>query len=200
MEIKSKLPYPAGALTNFAAYFFYLDGVLCASMEGFLQSLLTDDLALQESVCKLVGIEAKRFGLERIETWKQGKHELNWRGKTYDRHGQEYQELLDRAYAALFIQNESYRKALWDTGTEVLTHSIGVADPNEDILTEEEFCFRLMQLRCSIIFLYQCGCSCHDKDSGMMHFAPCCYICEACGNRIKSEMAQEHERVCHGKA
>lgn len=39
MDIKSGCGYPASALSNFAPHPFVLDGVYCASMEGFLQSL-----------------------------------------------------------------------------------------------------------------------------------------------------------------
>ena len=39
MDIGSKNDYPSCALSNFAAHEFYIDGVRCASMEGFLQSL-----------------------------------------------------------------------------------------------------------------------------------------------------------------
>lgn len=150
MDIRSKLSYPAGALTNFAPYDFEIDGIKCASMEGFLQSLKTSNLFLQTEVCQLVGIEAKRWGEEHNVAWKETQ-KLYWRGCEYRRHGHEYQELLDRAYEALF-QNEDFKKALLATGQEVLTHSIGKSDPSNTILTEEEFCSRLMKLRSKIAF------------------------------------------------
>lgn len=145
MDIKSRLDYPAGALTNFAPYSFEIDGVKCASMEGFLQSLKTKYLFIQTEICQLVGIEAKRWGEEHDVAWKEVQ-KLWWQGHEYDRHSHEYQELLDRAYDALF-QNDDFRKALLATGQEILTHSIGKSDPSDTILTEEEFCSRLMKLR-----------------------------------------------------
>ncbi len=36
LDIKTKAPLPAGALSNLAPQAFTLDGVACASMEGFL--------------------------------------------------------------------------------------------------------------------------------------------------------------------
>ena len=39
MDIGSGNGYPSSALSNFAPHEFELDGVKCASMEGFLQSL-----------------------------------------------------------------------------------------------------------------------------------------------------------------
>ena len=37
MEIGSKGKYPSNALSNFAPHPFVMDGVECASMEGFLK-------------------------------------------------------------------------------------------------------------------------------------------------------------------
>jgi len=148
MEIRSRLDFPAGVLTNFAPHAFKIDGIECSSMEGFLQSLKADDLKVQIDICQLVGIEAKNWGNENNVIWKETQC-LWWRGQRYDRHGQEYQELLDRAYAELF-KNENFKQALLATGEEILTHSIGKNDPYETILTEEEFCSRLMNLRARI--------------------------------------------------
>lgn len=39
LDIHSGHDYPSGALSNFAPHPFVLDGVECASMEGFLQAL-----------------------------------------------------------------------------------------------------------------------------------------------------------------
>jgi hypothetical protein len=117
-------------------------------MEGFLQSLKEPDPLIQKEICQLVGIEAKNWGNEHNVAWKETQT-LWWQGCEHDRHGVEYQELLDRAYAALF-QNNDFRKALAATAHEVLTHSIGKSDPFQTILTEEEFCSRLMKLRSKI--------------------------------------------------
>jgi len=145
MDIKSKEDYPANEITNFAAHYFEIDGVKCASMEGFLQSLKTSDIKKQIEVCKLIGIEAKRWG-EEYSLLHKKTPTLWWQGNAYNRHGNEYLKLLDRAYEALF-QNKNFKKALLATGQEILTHSIGKSDPKDTILTEEEFCSRLMHLR-----------------------------------------------------
>jgi len=145
MEIRSKLDFPAGALTNFAPHAFEIDGIKCASMEGFLQSLIINDEKIQKEICQLVGIEAKNWGIAQDSVWQETQC-LWWKGQKYDRHGKGYQELLDRAYAEL-SKNENFKKALLATGDETLTHSIGSSDPYETILTEKEFCDRLMELR-----------------------------------------------------
>ncbi len=54
MDISSKGKGPARRLSNFAANAFVLDGVACASMEGFLQSLKFENPDTQVEVCKLV--------------------------------------------------------------------------------------------------------------------------------------------------
>ena len=70
---------------------------------------------------------------------------LWWNGQPINRHSEEYQDLLDSAYAAL-SQNTSFRKALLST-TGILTHSIGKSDESVTVLTKSEFCKRLMRLR-----------------------------------------------------
>lgn len=113
-------------------------------MEGFLQSLKFDKEHIQVEVCKLVGRAAKKRG--RSKDWRV-KQVLYWKGVTYDRHGKEYQELLDRAYRALCEQSESFRKALLATQSATLTHSIGKTNTSETILTRREYCSRLTKLR-----------------------------------------------------
>jgi len=58
-----------------------------------------------------------------------------------------YQDLLDRAYEAMYIDSESFRNALKASGSSTLTHSIGKRKPNETVLTINAFCSRLMKLR-----------------------------------------------------
>ena len=59
LDIKAKAPYPAGMLSNFAPHAFLFDGVRCASMEGFVQSLKIEDEVEQANVCNLVGAAAQ---------------------------------------------------------------------------------------------------------------------------------------------
>lgn len=143
MDIKSGCGYPASSLSNFSPHPFEIDGVQCNSMEGFLQSLKFDNPSFQQYVCTLVGVQAKFKGKKKRWWIKQT---LYWKGKEYDRHGQEYQDLLDRAYLAL-AKNEGFRKALLATGSANITHSIGKHKESETILTKREFCSRLMKVR-----------------------------------------------------
>ena len=69
-----------------------------------------------------------------------------WKGKEIKRSSQEYQDLLDKAYTALY-QNEKFKAALLASGKSTLTHSIGRTKETETILTVKEFCSRLTKLR-----------------------------------------------------
>lgn len=146
MDIGSGNGYPDGALSNFAPHPFELDGVKIASMEGFLQSLKFKPIEMQEHICSLVGMAAKRKGAKK--NWRESQT-LYWRGVAYKRDSKEYQELLDRAYAAL-AQNDGFRRALLASGNAVLTHSIGKIKESETVLTRSEMCSRLTKLRSQI--------------------------------------------------
>lgn len=150
MDIGAGSGYPAGALSNFSPHAFVFDDVECASMEGLLQSFKFEKVHIQVEVCKLVGLAAKFRGKKRNKAWKS-RQTLWWKGVAYDRHGKEYQELLDRAYQAMCDQNDSFRRALIASSKSVLTHSIGWNKESDTVLTEREFCSRLMKLRAVLL-------------------------------------------------
>lgn len=143
MDIGSGSAYPSNALSNFAPHPFTIDGVECNSMEGFLQSLKFKSPDMQKEVCKLVGKAAKFKGKDK-KWWMEQK--LYWQGKEIDRHSQEYQNLLDRAYEEL-AKNSGFKKALLASGSATLTHSMGKNDASKTVLTTREFCSRLTKLR-----------------------------------------------------
>ena len=143
MDIGSKNGYPAGTLSNFAPHPFELDGVKCNSMEGFLQGLKFESVEMQEYVCTLVGAAAKKKGAKK--NWKQSQT-LYWRGNPIKRDSEEYQNLLNRAYNALY-ENNGFKKALEATNGATLTHSIGKNKIQDTVLTTQEFCSRLTYLR-----------------------------------------------------
>lgn len=132
-------------LSNFTAYAFIFRGFLCASMEGFLQSLKTPLIEKQISMHALVGIKAKRKGQKM--KWYLRDHELFWQGVAMDRFSPEYIAFIEEAFVALYEQNETFRQALLATGERPLIHSHGKADPKYTILTEEEFVSILTRLR-----------------------------------------------------
>ena len=143
MDINSGNGYPESALSNFAPHQFEIDGITCHSMEGFLQSLKFQNPDMQAHVCTLVGKKAKFKGKKK--KWYRSQT-LYWQGQEIDRHSQEYQDLLDRAFDALG-QNQGFKKALLATQNATLTHSMGKNKATETILTKKEFCSRLTKLR-----------------------------------------------------
>ena len=144
MDIGSTNGYPSAALSNFAPHPFIFDGVEIASMEGFLQSLKFKNPEMQKYVCTLVGRAAKFKGKDK--NWYR-EQKLYWQGQEFKRDSKEYQILLNKAYNALYQQNEGFRKALEVSKPGILTHSIGKTKENETVLTQSEFCGRLMKLR-----------------------------------------------------
>ena len=143
MDIGSGKDYPSCALSNFAPHPFIFRGVKCNSMEGLLQSFKFSSPEMQKYVCTLVGKAAKFKGKKKKWYLTQT---LYWNGKAIPRDSQEYQDMLDEAYEALF-QNEGFRNALKATGNATFTHSIGKNNQNETVLTVNEFCKRLHKLR-----------------------------------------------------
>lgn len=143
MDVGSYNSYPSNALSNFSAHEFVIDGVVCASMEGFLQSLKFKDVEMQKYVCSLIGIKAKYKG--KHKKWWQTQT-LYWQGKEYKRDSEDYQELLKRAYTEM-CKNSSFRRAILASGDAVYTHSIGKNKISETVLTEKEFVSMLNMCR-----------------------------------------------------
>ena len=147
MDIGSGAGYPAAALSNFAPHPFTIDGVQCASMEGFLQSLKYSNPEMQQYVCTLVGKKAKFKGKKK--KWFRDQT-LYWQGQAIPRDSGEYQDLLDRAFEAMFEQSNSFKKALKASGQATLSHSMGKNDIGSTVLTNREFISRLNNLRAKL--------------------------------------------------
>ena len=149
IDIYSKAEYPANVLSNFADNSFWIDGVFCSSMEGFLQSLKVRNIRRQKRICLFIGIDAKKapFWYENIR-WKL-TGTLYWKGEAINRFSDKYQRLLDKAYDQLF-KNEKFRKALLDSSGYNLRHSIGKHNARKTVLTEYEFITRLNRFRAKL--------------------------------------------------
>lgn len=145
IDIHSKGSFPSNVLSNFHESKFTLDGIQINSMEGFLQSLKTSDINLQNKICQLTGKFAKQAGEDLA---LQFDHKtVFWQGKIIDRFSEDYDNLLQRAYRAKFDQDLLFRSALEATKDKTLIHSIGKHSKEETILTEEEFINLLNHLR-----------------------------------------------------
>lgn len=136
MDIKAGLAGVAGALSNFTPRSFVVDGVACASMEGFLQSLKFASQPRQREVCAMVGKAAKQAGA--AQEWHVTQ-KLYWRGQTIDRNGPEFRRLICRAYAQMLAQDPTFKRDLLAAGHEEFDHSIGCDDPQKTVLTRLEF-------------------------------------------------------------
>ena len=143
LDIRSNGMYPSGVLSNLCSNGFRLDGMVCGSMEGFLQSLKQQDRDKQRQICSMKGGNARKRS---VTSW-QTDQVVWWRGQAIDRQSEEYQQLLRRAYKAMFEQNERFRVALMSTRGVTLTHSTGERNPYKTIITEQELCGILTELR-----------------------------------------------------
>lgn len=135
---------PSWALSNFTLHSFVLDSVMCASMEGFLQSLKYEDRFDQMGICAKHGLDAKRAG-KHGRDWKADQT-LYWQGKPIPRDSDEFDDLITRAFDERF-KNPHFRWALFQTIGRPLHHSIGKRDKTETVLTEQEFIAQLQRLR-----------------------------------------------------
>ena len=79
---------------------------------------------------------------------------LYWLERVYDRNSVDYQLLLAKAFFAMMKNCNRFRKALIDTGSSELIHSIGKKNINETILTEEEFVTLIKKCRKYILKHY----------------------------------------------
>ena len=70
-----------------------------------------------------------------------------WKGQAIDRQSEWYQKLIRRAYQAMFEQNERFRAALMQTRGITLVHTSGEPSSYKTILTPDEFCGILMDMR-----------------------------------------------------
>lgn len=145
MDIGSKAGWPASQLSNFAVSPFEIDGVKCASMEGFIQALKRKNPDVQVYGCTLVGLKAKFWG-KGIKWWQRSPaDQLHWQGRSFEAHGPEHLELVERALRAKFEQHDGSKRALLATEGR-LTHSIG-KDTNTTSLKASDFCRMLMKIR-----------------------------------------------------
>lgn len=143
LDIRSNGLYPSNVLSNLCSNGFRLDGMVCGSMEGFLQSLKRKELDKQRQICNMRGGNARKMS---VTSW-QTDQIVWWKGQAIDRQSEEYQRLIRRAYQAMFEQSERFRAALMQTRGITLVHTSGEPSLYKTILTPSEFCDILMDMR-----------------------------------------------------
>lgn len=143
LDIRSNGLYPSNVLSNLCSNGFRFEGMVCGSMEGFLQSLKRKELDKQRQICSMKGGNARKMS---VSSW-QTDQIVWWKGRAIDRQSADFQSLLRRAYQAMFEQNERFRAALMQTRGITLVHSSGESSPFKTILTPAEFCGILTAMR-----------------------------------------------------
>lgn len=143
LNIRSNGQYPSNVLSNLCSNRFRFDGMVCGSMEGFLQSLKQQDLEKQRSICSMKGGNARKRS---VTSW-QTDQSVWWKGRAINRQSEEFTLLVRGAYQAMFDQNERFRTALMQTRGMNLSHTDGEDNPYKTILTPKEFCGILENLR-----------------------------------------------------
>lgn len=143
LDIRSNGIYPSHVLSNLCSNGFRFDGMVCGSMEGFLQSLKRREPEKQRQICSMKGGNARKMS---VTSW-QTDQIVWWKGQAIDRQSEAYLDLIRRAYRAMFEQNERFRTALMQTRGITLVHTSGENCPFRTILTASEFCGILTTLR-----------------------------------------------------
>ncbi|MGM9804369.1 MAG: hypothetical protein ACI308_09365 [Muribaculaceae bacterium] len=143
LDIRSNGLYPSNVLSNLCSNGFRFDGMTCSSMEGFLQSLKRKELDKQRQICSMKGGNARKMS---VTSW-QTDQIVWWKGQAINRQSPEYMILVREAYRAMFDQSERFRTALMQTRGMTLSHSTGEENPYKTILTPQEFCGILTELR-----------------------------------------------------
>lgn len=143
LDIRSNGLYPSNVLSNLCSNSFRLDGILCNSMEGFLQSLKRPDPDKRRQICSMKGGNARK---QSVTSW-QTEQIVWWKDQAIDRQSENYHTLIRRAYQAMFDQNERFRAALMATRGITLIHTSGNPDSYRTILTPDEFCGILTDIR-----------------------------------------------------
>ena len=143
VDISSDGRYPGAMLSNFTPYEFTFRGKRFLSMESLLQGLKFATVETQNGVFERVGVKAKLRGKKR--KWYLDQT-LYWQGTPMKRDSEEYKNIVCEAFYAL-AENIDFQKTLLATGNKHLYHTMGKSDPTRTILTEDEFCEILTNLR-----------------------------------------------------
>ena len=146
MNIGSGSGGPAGKCSNFPPSPFTIDGVWCASAEGFIQAIKHDNPEMQIEICKLVGRKAKFKG-KKLNKKVRRTGKVFWQGREIVFRSQEHMDLIERALRAKFTQNLSSRRALLATGNATLTHNLGHKESPHTSLPKKEFVRMLHKIR-----------------------------------------------------
>lgn len=137
LDISFKSKGLAKALSNLCNYPFVKDGVVCESMESFIQSLRVKDPVLQKDVCAKSGAFAYSIR-EMLPDWRKDKI-VYWKGTAVNRLDDSYFELMKSAYTCLYNSSAIFRCSLAQASQLIIVHSIGCDVISETLLTPSEY-------------------------------------------------------------
>jgi len=86
LDIRSNGQYPSGVLSNLCSNGFRFEGMVCGSMEGFLQSLKQKDRDKQRQICSMKGGNARKLA---------SRHGRQTRAQVSEEVKKEYEGRLD---------------------------------------------------------------------------------------------------------
>ena len=130
------------ALSNFQLSPFSLDGVLFASIEGFIQGIkFPEGDPRRERAFVSSGWDAKNLG---GEADRSGAY---WQGRKLIYGSSEHHRLIERAIRARIAQNSGLAQVLASTGGATLVHNTGEPESPTTSLPAVVFCRILTQMR-----------------------------------------------------
>lgn len=130
------------ALSNFCLSPFVFDGVLLASVEGFIQGIkFRPGHALREEAFVSSGFDAKKF-----DSFADRSGAF-WQGRRFDYGSAQHHKLIERAIRARIAQNVGLQAVLITTGHVVLVHETGAPEPPTTSLPATVFCAILTAIR-----------------------------------------------------
>lgn len=141
-DVCAKGRHPEDILSNLCHNDFCFDGVQCSCMEAFLQSLKYTDEKRQRAIC-FWGEDEEEHS---TSDWQKSQS-LWWKGRPINRQSRKYLRFIGKAYDAMFIWCNRFRTALMETEGKQLLCNSGKDDPHKAILTDQEFCKILTDLR-----------------------------------------------------
>jgi predicted NAD-dependent protein-ADP-ribosyltransferase YbiA (DUF1768 family) len=151
INIISTAEGPEAILSNFADTPFTLDGVTCASVEGFIQGLKEQKPDKQRRICLRNGFEAKRASSRRRNRRVRESGIVWWQGRAVSFKSEEYYQLIERGIRAKLDQNATARQALFDTRNAELVHDTGRPESPNTSLPSERFVSILMKIRTELL-------------------------------------------------
>lgn len=134
------------ALSNFSLSPFVLDGLLFASIEGFIQGIkFAEEDPRRLQAFQLSGWEAKRLGGE------ADRSGVYWDGARLVYGSTAHHQLIETAIRARIQQSEGLQAALLSTQGAVLVHETGQEESPTTSLPATVFCRILTDIREALI-------------------------------------------------